>query len=43
MRTFWPMKSDVELTFGSSSSESRDETPVAREMTPNVSPARTRQ
>ena len=41
MRTFSPMKSEVDVTFGFSRSILETGTPVLVEMTPNVSPALT--
>ena len=43
MRTFSPMKSDVDVTFGFSLWILATGTPVLVEMTPNVSPALTLQ
>ena len=40
-RSLWPMKSDVDFTFGFSCSMVATGTPVFAEMTANVSPART--
>ena len=41
MRTFSPMKSEVDVTFGFNRSILETGTPVLVEMTPNVSPALT--
>jgi hypothetical protein len=41
MRTFSPMKSDVDVTFGFNLWILATGTPVLLEITPNVSPART--